>query len=697
MMTSIDYTEDGESRSLVQKAGAGRGSRPRRRRKKIPSIMKISFNYYKERMLLEVPYGLTVAEVKKLIREKFRIGSDDGRPDKKILTLNYGGADLGDSWVFSDVGVQQGSTVKVLMREEIKPVLYVYCLYSQDNVKIVDQIQVSLLSVAELRGIASRKTGMPVGAFRLVTVMGREMYDGHLLDEYGVEVGHTVRLETWDGWNDFLNLAINGFTSHVMARLSTEDLTALYQMRVAMYIAAHYGHVDLCVTLQRQGVRPDEPVGNHPYRQWCHSSSHVDALKTAVHEAAEVGQLGILRTFAHSNICVITAKDGLGRKPLNVAIQAKQEQCVKFLLSKQYSRVVYAQSKTIPASIYVSMKNWSDRAKKKVLFLYGWEKSSFKRRPYCYGALVGQGIHIDGFTKSAVTGNPAPPPQKQSKALPALQIDEGNRENFDYESYFRQQAKLQFKLPRLTKWDRMSRQTSNQASELPEISNSSKFNRKKSLPRKRSDSETTTDMLRLPPIREGKMLGSRSLQNLPSTTQRDTEYADSEASDELLDSFDSENVESKDGKADRGVFVTAYKAMETYNELQSEHDIAKSDLKKKITNQKKKKQERALRSAVLLAKAKSVEGSLPLPLFSVETCPKPHFYGRNKSDGALVPRTLATYEKYRGQKARDYAITCLSLANNFKEKPWLQQVRLAMNFTAQKVKRTSKLRTGVFP
>ena len=39
-----------------------------------------------------------------------------------------------------------------------------------------------------------------------------------------------------------------------------------YQMRVCLHVAAQHGHVDLALSLLRQGVRADEPVGDHPAR-----------------------------------------------------------------------------------------------------------------------------------------------------------------------------------------------------------------------------------------------------------------------------------------------------------------------------------------------------------------------------------------------------------------------------------------------
>ena len=88
---------------------------------------------------------------------------------------------------------------------------------------------------------------------------GAEMFDNHTLDEYGLDMGDTVRMETWDGWNDFLNLAVMGFASHVLNRLSVDETISRFQMKVALYIAAHHGHADLALSLLRWALRLTSP------------------------------------------------------------------------------------------------------------------------------------------------------------------------------------------------------------------------------------------------------------------------------------------------------------------------------------------------------------------------------------------------------------------------------------------------------
>ena len=65
-----------------------------------------------------------------------------------------------------------------------------------------------------------------------------------------------------------------------------------------MYIAAHYGQTALFDYLLTIGVRPDEPIGAHPCRQWMASSTSTETndsqfirrlrheqLRAPVHEA----------------------------------------------------------------------------------------------------------------------------------------------------------------------------------------------------------------------------------------------------------------------------------------------------------------------------------------------------------------------------------------------------------------------------
>ena len=88
----------------------------------------------------------------------------------------------------------------------------------QDTISIYDNQHIQHEYLEEIRTLAAKKTGLPIGIFRLTTKKGTEMFDGHRLEEYGVDVGHTIHCENLDGWNEFINLAIMGFTPQVSSR-----------------------------------------------------------------------------------------------------------------------------------------------------------------------------------------------------------------------------------------------------------------------------------------------------------------------------------------------------------------------------------------------------------------------------------------------------------------------------------------------
>ncbi|KAF6033105.1 ANKUB1 [Bugula neritina] len=253
--------------------------------------LRVFLAYDGERHEYFIPDGSLVADIRQEVKHRFLLGQNDGKDTRKIVVLNYLGADLKDDWLFQDIGVLPGATIRISEREEMKPRLYVYCSYNNDKVKIMDKsIEILKTTVADLRTIVTRLVGLPVGVFRLTTSDGQELFDQHTLDRYDLEIGDTINLHTWDGWTDFLNLCMMGYTSHVFAQLSDDEAVSKYQMKVAMHIACHCGHVDLALNLMKQGVRADDPVGYHPYRVWCNVTPHTESLKPPIHECGEQGQ-----------------------------------------------------------------------------------------------------------------------------------------------------------------------------------------------------------------------------------------------------------------------------------------------------------------------------------------------------------------------------------------------------------------------
>lgn len=152
-------------------------------------------------------------------------------------------------------------------KEDRDAILYIHCAYNDEVTRLTDQLKLRNLKVGDLKSVVSRKIGLPYSAFRLTTKAGVEMFPSTMLIDHGVQIGDTVIVETWDGFNDLLNLAIMGFTEQALNTVATnDDALARYQMKTLLYIAAHYGHVDLASACIRQGLKADEPVHEHPSR-----------------------------------------------------------------------------------------------------------------------------------------------------------------------------------------------------------------------------------------------------------------------------------------------------------------------------------------------------------------------------------------------------------------------------------------------
>ncbi|XP_074640258.1 uncharacterized protein LOC141898315 [Tubulanus polymorphus] len=657
--------------------------------------MRIFVSFGDERASMDIPHGKTVADVKVMVQDKFFIrpnnaATGDMETAKNILVLSYGGAELGDEWILTDIGVNPGSTIRAFLKEERNPILYIYCVHNRETLNILERIKIREMLTAELRTLASKKTGLPVGVFRLVTKDDREMYDVHGLDEYDIQAGDTINLETWDGWNDFLTLAVMGFTDHMMAKLSADEFVARYQMKVAMYIAAHFGHVDLAISLMKQGIRHDEPVGQHPYRQWCLKTKHVDSFKCPVHEATENGQLGVLRAFVHNNVCTVMTKDGNGLRPLNIALRQKHKHCAQFLLTKQWSRIAYSTT-SVPLSLYAKMRAWGERAKERTLLIYGLDKSSLKRRPEKDAPLVGQGVYVDGFSECQM--------QAKSKAITRFDIENRKILNLppahldidddDPEGYFRRLLNVNVKLPRIGRLNKsvIAGLKSGKSSIIDDkASDRSGHSESSTYPMLTSPTDELDDSVRLPPIKERRRV-SQSQQNLSYGNQSSMKKSKSQSHQNLaMHSTGSETSELRPNSPSAASMKSNY--LET-GKLKPNESSGPKNLKsaKSMSDADGRPKKRQTKSAALLVKAKSAEYGIPLPMNSVDSLPKPFYHvGVYEVDDAQ--RTLDQYEKYRGMKSRDYAIKCLSVANTFKEKPWLHQVRLAMTLTTQKVKKS---------
>ncbi|KAM6962458.1 protein ANKUB1-like [Aplochiton taeniatus] len=264
-------------------------------------------------------------------------------------------------------------------------------------------------SVTRLKSLVSLECGLPVSAFRLSMLSGVPLFDCNRLHDYAIEVGVTLRLDPWDGWVPFLHGCFLGHSLTVQRHLSKERAVMRFQLRVALFVAAYLGHLDLAGWLLKRGLRAEEPVGVHPYRQWCYQTAHPEAVKCPVHTAAEQGHLLILKLFISSCVLNLTCLDPQGRYPLKLAIQYGHRDCVRYLSTKLCS-VVTLPYLTLPMNIYLQIKRWArlggDRAASKRC---QWHRAPIRAR-------VGDTVLVDGYTQPNKV--PLPPISCESNPRP---------------------------------------------------------------------------------------------------------------------------------------------------------------------------------------------------------------------------------------------------------------------------------------
>ncbi|XP_029795925.1 protein ANKUB1 [Suricata suricatta] len=339
----------------------------------------------------------TVEAVKLMIKDYFHIPLSEDEQGRGYLELMCAGAALKDTWRLADVGISFCSTLKCFVKEEDKPTLYVFNAVTQETMPMMENISLLGKKVSDLRTLVALRCGFPVSVFCLRTPNGMEMYDCNTLRDYQTDIGTTLRLDVWDGWKEFLMGCLLGQKLKVQRYLSDEGPVLKYQKKVALFIAAFYGYIELTEWAMQQGVRPDEAVGAHPYRAWCHEALHADVSKCPIHAAAEAGQLLILKAFVNCSVLCLECKNAAGQIPLTIAFKHKHKDCVLYLLSKMWSTVSFPNKISVPMRIYIKIKQWVLKA----------QSHNLNKNQLCGakvpGAKVGDTVMVDGFTTPQMT------------------------------------------------------------------------------------------------------------------------------------------------------------------------------------------------------------------------------------------------------------------------------------------------------
>ena len=371
--------------------------------------MRVFVLFGGNRYLLDVELGQTVSDIKGILRKKLdldTVQSEDGENDM-LMAIKYAGSSLEDDWVFTDISIPPGATLRCELQENVKTYLSVACSYSNETLRFTEWFDVWETKVGELKTMITEKTGLHVSVFRLVSAEGKEMYDCHPMKKYFIDYGDTVRLETWNGWSEFLRSATLGQLTPTMKHMVSvheDPLVSRYQLRVALFIAAHFNYSQLATQLIKSGARCDEPVGEHPVREWCNKDVHPDHFKTPVHEAAQHGSLNCLQKFVHHNYACILAKDGYGLTPCNIARRYKRTECFKLLIAEQFRS---RSTSGLTLGIYWRVRKWCERARDRAIMFHKHSPNplllAMENRAY-RNAVVGQKVQVDGFGENMQTG-----------------------------------------------------------------------------------------------------------------------------------------------------------------------------------------------------------------------------------------------------------------------------------------------------
>ncbi|KAH1165861.1 protein ANKUB1 isoform X1 [Mauremys mutica] len=338
----------------------------------------------------------TVQAVKLMIKDYFHIPLSEDKQGRRYLELIYAGAILKDNWILADIGISVSSTIKCVVKEEDKPAFYVYNAVIQEKVPIKGSVYLLASKVSLLKTLVTLKCGIPNSVYCLRTPEGREMYDCNTLNDYQLDIGTTLRLDVWDGWKEFLTGCLLGNKHTVQRFLSDEEPVLKYQKRVALYMAAFFGHLELAAWILKQGVRPNAAVGVHPYREWCQETHHPDVTKCPVHAAAEAGQLIILKAFVNYSVLCLECQNPAGQIPLNICIKHKHKDCVLYLVTKMWSVVSYPNF-SLPMKIFIKLKQWLLRGQSHIL------TTKWLNQAAVFRTRVGDTVIVDGFTKPKMT------------------------------------------------------------------------------------------------------------------------------------------------------------------------------------------------------------------------------------------------------------------------------------------------------
>jgi hypothetical protein len=219
--------------------------------------MIIVFDIESNRKLqLELLDGQTVKSIKDIAIKHFMLNLIQIESYHVRAVLEFNGADLNDDWIFSDLNIRNGSTVKLYSKKEKIPDYIIYVRFKKEFVKMVDTNLAYNKDayVFELRVQISNILGLPLSIFRLKTYDNIDIYDDNKISDYKLNNFEPIVLDTWKDWDIFLLNCIKGYKKQVFKEIHSDEYIKQYQLKVALFISAFYGNFELVNTLMFLGI-----------------------------------------------------------------------------------------------------------------------------------------------------------------------------------------------------------------------------------------------------------------------------------------------------------------------------------------------------------------------------------------------------------------------------------------------------------
>ncbi|XP_078485407.1 protein ANKUB1-like [Ciona intestinalis] len=653
--------------------------------------MRITIVLEDARHSMDVQPEDKVRDLKDQIEKNLLVQTIDDKRMGKFLEMKFGGAALNDDWVVQDLGLVSGSVLKCAMKIVDKPKLNVYLGYNKDTLHIMDDIDPITTTIGSIRSLLSSTLGIPVSAFNLSVnsrnsnpnnkMSKRELFDRNTMDYYGLEIGSTIILDLWDGWNELILAAISGHENVVSQYLSWDRPVRNFQQRTALYIASHRGYMGLATAMMKRGAKAHEPVGTYPGRKWCLESEHVETKKCPVHVASEKGHLPLLRLFIKISPLCFVVIDHEDRTPIQIVLRKRHRECFEYLIVRQWGRKT-GKDISLPVIVYCRLLQWCERARANNLLMNGVNTSTYKGKPAKSGALVGSEVLVDGFSNKPANSIPfseiPKPAISPEKLLPALSLAKRRLRAIRQRRSSTRSIRISSSVSSCngsrkqdvtsTSLSRATSVSSIKGGHERELMSSGNLRRRgnglksciskkcvssESAANAENDSNTDSIFRKLPAISRGE--GDRLLQH------RDSRIT-----------FKPSGIDRQRNSTVSGGSVDSLLA-------------SQSDFNRKLPLPAVKKRLPTLRENTNQDRG---DQRIPLPPKSLECRLRPFFYWSPYEEVSNpVAETLNRYESYRGAPARQHAVECVAVTSAFTERPWLQQIRMAVRLTRREVKK----------